>query len=223
MEKVNPETVGLSSERLTRVSTWLHEQVEGGRLAGCSVLIGRRGKIAYAEAIGEADQELSKPFNLATIARIFSMTKAITTVAAMQLYERGCFQLDDPVAKFIPEFAQTPVWSGGELDNVEPQATAMTVRHLMTHTSGLTYGFMRANPVDAAYRAAQIEFPGDGGTLAELVQRVAAIPLACGPRHWGQRSVASSAAIEDSVRTRLAASAIVSFMVPPDGEVKDES
>ena len=89
------------------------------------------------------------------------MTKAVTTVAAMTLYEEGRFQLDDRVAKFLPEFADTPVWRGGAatLDEVEHQIEPMTIRHLMTHTSGLTYSFMNANVVDEAYRENGIEFP----------------------------------------------------------------
>ena len=191
LELVQPESVGFSSPRLERVKDWLSEQVQGGRLAGCSVMIGRRGKIALLETCGHADQAAGKPFAQDTIVRIFSMSKAITTVAAMQLYERGRFQLDDPVYQYLPEFADTAVWTGGDLVNVEPQATPMTVRHLMTHTSGLTYGFMRANPVDAAYRAAKIEFQGGTGNLAEQVQRLAGIPLLCQPGSQWNYSVSS--------------------------------
>lgn len=191
LEKVQPESVGFSSARLERVKDWLSEQVEGGRLSGCSVMIGRRGKIALFETCGQSDQAAEKPFTEDTIVRIFSMTKAITTVAAMQLYERGCFQLDDPVSKYIPEFADTPVWTGGDLSNVEPQAAAMTIRHLMTHTSGLTYGFMQSNPVDAAYREARIEFQGNAGNLAEQVERLAGIPLLCQPGSQWNYSVSS--------------------------------
>jgi CubicO group peptidase (beta-lactamase class C family) len=107
----------------------------------------------------------------------------VTTVAAMMLYEAGAFQLDDPVARYLPEFADTRVWAGGGagVDDTVPMATSMTVRHLMTHTSGLTYGFMQANVVDGRYRAERIEFPGDAGSLAELVARLARIPLICQP------------------------------------------
>ncbi len=191
MEQVDPESVGLSSARLERVSQWLQAQVDGGRLAGCSVMIGRRGQIAFSEAVGHADLELAKSFAKDTIVRLFSMTKAVTTVAAMQLYERGAFQLDDPIAKYIPEFADTPVWKGGALDNVEALATPITVRHLMTHTSGLTYGFMQTNSVDAAYRDESLEFAGDTGTLAEVVHKLAAVPLICQPGSQWNYSVSS--------------------------------
>jgi len=183
LQQVTPESVGFSSERLNRVSSWLHEQVDSGRLAGCSVLVGRRGGVALLEATGMADTALGKPFSTDSIARIYSMTKAVTSVAAMMLYEQGRFQLDDAVAIYLPEFLDTPVWRGGDaaLDDVEPQVQAMTIRHLLTHTSGLTYGFMQANVVDAAYRDASIECPGAAGTLAELVHRLAHIPLLCQP------------------------------------------
>ena len=181
MQRVDPESIGFSRDRLDRVSEWLKEQVSSGRLAGCSVMIGRRGGVGMLEATGLADMEAHKPFLEDTIVRIYSMTKAITTVAAMQLYERGLFQLDDAVAKYLPKFAQTPVWTGGEIINTEPQMAPMTVRHLMTHTSGLTYGFMQTNPVDEAYRAAKIEFPGNAGSLGALVDRLAELPLICQP------------------------------------------
>jgi CubicO group peptidase (beta-lactamase class C family) len=188
---VDPLEVGFAPDRLGRVTEWLEAQVSGGRLAGCSVLIGRRGGVAYFEAVGERDKELGKPFERDSIVRIYSMTKSVTTVAAMALYEEGRFQLDDPVAKYLPEFADTPVWLGGDISNTAPQETPMLVRHLMTHTSGLTYGFMQTNPVDALHRERNIEFPGSGGTLAEVVKRVAEIPLICQPGSQWNYSVST--------------------------------
>lgn len=183
MDVVSPESVGLSASRLGRVSDWLGEQVARERLAGGSVLIGRRGKVAFFEARGLADQASARSFSRDTIVRIYSMTKPITSVAAMMLYEEGCFQLDDPVASYLPEFADTPVWAGGDapISETVPASTPMTVHHLITHTSGLTYGFMRANAVDAAYREARVDFPGGSGDLASQVQRLAEIPLLCQP------------------------------------------
>ncbi len=175
--------LGLCPQRLQRVTQWLEEQVTSQRVAGASVLIGRHGQEAYFAAAGQADIALGTRFDRNTLVRIYSMTKSITTVAAMMLYEQGQFQLDDPVALYLPEFADTPVWMGGDaaINQTQPVQQAMTVRHLMTHTSGLTYGFMHTNVVDAAYREHKIEFPGAAGTLAELVQRVARIPLLCEP------------------------------------------
>ena len=175
--------MGLSSERLSRITAWLEQQVGTNRLAGCSALVARHGEVVYQQSVGHADLETAKPFANDTIVRAYSMTKPITTMAAMMLYEEGCFQLDDPVALYLPEFLQTRVWAGGtaSLEETTPQETPMTVRHLMTHTSGLTYGFMQANVVDAAYRQAGVEQPSDVKDLEEWVQRAAALPLICQP------------------------------------------
>ena len=101
LEPVAPSKLGLSETRLARVSHWLEEQITSQRLAGASVLIGRRGEVGYVGTAGMADVERATPFAEDTIVRIFSMTKPITSVAAMMLYEQGCFQLDDPVAKYL--------------------------------------------------------------------------------------------------------------------------
>jgi CubicO group peptidase (beta-lactamase class C family) len=188
MKKVDPSSVGLSSERLQRVTSWLQEQVALERVAGASVCVGREGKIALLETAGFADLEQGKPFQEDTIVRIYSMSKAVTTVAAMMLYETGAFHLDDPVAQFIPAFADIPVWKGGELDDVEPQSEPMTVRHLMTHTSGLTYGFMQTNVVDKAYRKARLDV---AQTLEEMVDALCQIPLICQPGSQWNYSVST--------------------------------
>ena len=182
LEHGTPEELGLSSSRLDRVTKWLNEQVESERLAGASAMICRNGKIGYLESAGQSDRENGKPFDASTIVRIFSMTKPITSVAAMMLYEEGHYQLDDPVAKYLPEFADTKVWKGGSsLDNVENQTSPMLVKHLFMHTSGLTYGFMNTNVVDQEHRAQKIEFPGTAETLEELVKKLAHIPLIAQP------------------------------------------
>lgn len=183
IELATPESAGLCSRRLTRVSEWLHQQISSERLAGASVLIGRRGKIVYFDSAGLADQATGTEFGEDTIVRIYSMTKPITTVAAMMLYEQGCFQLDDPIALYLPEFKDMRVWMGGDagLDETVAASGPITVKQLMTHTSGLTYGFMRANPVDRSYRDEGIE-PGTSDlNLQEMVQRLAAVPLLCQP------------------------------------------
>ena len=190
---VNAESVGLCSDRLGRVSDWLEEQISSERLAGASVLIGRRGAAAYFQVAGMADREAAKPFAEDTIVRIYSMTKPVTTVAAMMLYEQGCFQLDDPIALYLPEFAQMRVWrgEGSDLDDTVPAQSPITVRHLMTHTSGLTYGFMHANPVDAFYRDEGIEPGSSDYSLTEMVGRLADVPLICQPGSAWNYSVSS--------------------------------
>jgi len=189
----DPTTLGLCPTRLERVTQWLHQQVDGGRLAGAGVLIGRRGEVGYFETAGHADRESKTPFSRDSLVRIFSMTKPVTTVAAMMLYEQGAFQLDDPIAKYIPAFAETRVWMGGdsELSSTVPMDTPITVRHLMTHTAGLTYGFMHTNVVDEAYRENGIEFPGAGGELAQWIDRLAELPLICQPGSQWNYSVAT--------------------------------
>ena len=183
LETSPPEAVGLSNARFDRVRSWLDDQISCERLAGVSVLVARRGKVAFFETSGKADIETGQPFAQDTVARIYSMTKPITTVAAMMLYEQGCFQLDDPIAKYLPEFSDMRVWPGGAaaIDQTEPAATPITVKQIMTHTSGLTYGFMQASPVDAQYRERGIDLPGATGDLAGRIRSLAEIPLLCQP------------------------------------------
>ena len=188
---VKPENLGISSKRLERLTTWLNEQVSSERVAGASVLLSRFGQTAFFKTAGYADAESQKPFEKDTIVRIFSMTKPVTTVAAMMLFEEGCFQLDDPVSLYIPGFADMPVWRGGEIDDVEPQQQPVTIRHVMTHTSGLTYGFMRTNPVDAKYRELGLEFTNHDETLADWTDRLVQTPLICQPGTQWNYSVSS--------------------------------
>ena len=115
----------------------------------------RKGELAFAETYGKADVERNKPMRPDTIFRIYSMTKPLTSTAIMMLYEEGRFQLDDPISKFIPAFANPRVYAGGSRGKIDsvPAEREITFRDLLTHTSGLTYGFMESNPVDALYRA----------------------------------------------------------------------
>jgi len=193
----NPEAAsaaaGLAPDRLQRITRWLQEQVTAERLAGAGVLLGRRGKVGYFETTGFADKEAQKSFERDTLVRIFSMSKPITTVAAMMLYERGLFQLDDALTRWLPEFTQTEVWVGGDADiaTTVPVEQPITIRQVMTHTAGFTYGFMHTNVVDAAYREHDIEFPGASGTLAQSIERLAELPLICQPGSQWNYSVAS--------------------------------
>lgn len=193
IDVVIPQTVGLSQERLDRVTQWLESQITSERLAGASVLIARRGQVAYFETRGVADLETGDDFAKDSIVRIYSMTKPVTSVAAMMLYEEGCFQLDDPLSKYIPQFADTRVWVGGDAnaDTTVPMETPVNIRHLLSHTSGLTYGFMQANVVDARYREEKINFPSDAPDLATWVERLAGIPLICQPGSQWNYSVST--------------------------------
>jgi len=168
-----PESVGLSSERLQRIDQLIERKIGEGKLVGAVTLVARRGKLVHLAAAGHSDLEAGKPLRSDAIFRIYSMSKPVTTVAAMMLYEEGKFQLDDPVAMYLPEFKDVQVYGeGGTL--VKPKSP-MTVRHLMSHTSGLTYGFFGNTPVDRQYRAANL-LAGDI-TLAEFTPRLAKLPL----------------------------------------------
>ena len=153
MKVVAPETVGLSRARLDKLTAWMDDQVASNRLAGLSTMIHRRGKCAYFNCTGQMDVQAGKPVTEDTIYRIYSMTKPITVAAAMICYEDGHFQLDDPIAKFLPEFSEMQVWdaSSDALITV-PAARYITVRHLLTHTAGFTYEFMESGPVEEFYR-----------------------------------------------------------------------
>jgi CubicO group peptidase (beta-lactamase class C family) len=138
----NPEAIGLSTARLQKLSDAFKREVDKGTLPGATVLVARKGQIGWFEAIGRQSPAAAAPMAHDTLFRIFSMTKPIVSIGIMQLLEDGHFLLNDPVAKFIPEFADTKVGveNNGKLDLV-PARRQMTVQDLLRHTSGLTYGF----------------------------------------------------------------------------------
>lgn len=177
---VDPSEVGLSPDRLGRIDRHFAQYIDKGLLTGYQLVIARDGKVAFTSTQGLADREANRPVAEDTIWRIFSMTKPITAVAAMILWEEGRFELHDPVAKFVPEFAETKVWRGGTWVRpvLEPLSEPMEMWHLFTHTAGLTYGFMYQHPVDELYRKAGMEwgFPRDLD-LAGLCSLLARQPL----------------------------------------------
>ena len=189
----SPEQVGLSAARLARIEGWAQRQVDEGRLPGVITLVARRDRVAHLHVCGQADIARGVKLSAETIFRIYSMTKPLTTMAAMMLYEEGRFQLDDPVARFLPCFADMRVFTGGSRGKFEtvPAERDITFRDLMTHTSGLTYGFMEAHPVDAAYRANGIDFQTSEATLGEAVERLAGLPLIAQPGRAWNYSVAT--------------------------------
>ena len=178
-----PEAVGLSTERLGRIDEWMRRYVDAGKLPGLMTVVARRGQVVDWRMHGLIDVEAKKPVAPDAIYRIYSMTKPITSVAIMMLYEQGLFQLDDPIGRWLPAFAEPRVLVGGDAQNpkTEPARGPITFRHLLTHTAGLTYGFLMATPVDALYRAAKVEFNPGRGSLAEMVDRLATMPLLCHP------------------------------------------
>ena len=168
-----PEEVGLLSDRLNRIKPVMQSYVDEDKLPGLITLVARRGKVVHFEKYGMMD--IDKPMQFNTIFRIASMTKPITSVAVMMLYEEGHFQLDDPVAKFIPEFKDLKVFSSKDQNGIQlvDQKKQITIRDLLTHTSGLTYGYFGNTPVDSIYMTANLF----EGTLKDMIQKLAEIPL----------------------------------------------
>ena len=179
-----PEQVGLSSERLARIAAAIQRSVDDGRIAGGVSLVARHGKIAYFQAVGMSDRDAHKPMRADTIFRICSMSKPLTSVAVMILYEEGRFALNDPVSDYLPEFKHMkvldPPWPqdktsppGALVDAKRP----ITILNLLTHTSGLTYPWNAR--LGKAYRDANVAsgLMQQQGTIGEAVKRLAALPL----------------------------------------------
>ncbi len=178
-----PESVGLSSTQLQKIAAVVQAGVDHGEIAGAVTLVARHGKVVWLNATGEQDREAKKPMHTNSIFRICSMSKPIVTLAAMMLYEEGRFQLDDPVAKYIPEFADAKVLvtpKEGKPYTI-PAAHPITIRNLLTHTSGITYNW---DPVlgsyykDANVASGLLEFDG---TIGESVKRLARLPILFDP------------------------------------------
>lgn len=175
--------LGFSSSKLDYVQNFMAGYVDDSKLPGYACLVSRRGEEALFLSCGEMDVERSKPMRRDTIFRIYSMTKPITSVALMMLYEKGHFQLDDPVAKYIPAWKDLKVFAGGDEHDFEvaDPERAMTIKDLFTHTSGLVYGFQYAHPVDAMYRARGQGELRTQGTLDDLIEMLAEVALKFSP------------------------------------------
>ena len=179
-----PAQLGLSANRLERIVTLVQDAVDRNEVAGAVTLVARLGRVGHLEAVGSRDIERNAPMQTDTLFRIASMTKAVTSVAVMQLYESGALMLSDPVSKFLPAFAEmevlTPPGDGGSAEyTLEPMRRPITIRHLLTHTSGLSYRFLSPRPLAPYYLEADIT---DGlsqtdGTIGDMVDRLATLPL----------------------------------------------
>ena len=192
--EVKPEEVGLDPERLARLDSYLDGFVARGRHQGSLMVITRGGRVAHVSHRGQRDAEAGLPVEPDTIWRIYSMTKPITSVAAMMLYEEGAFSLFDPVANFIPSFEELRVYRHGMAAAPVTARAAETMRvwHLLTHTSGLTYGFQQANAVDEAYRTAGFFLdPPPEHDLASACDVWAGLPLLFEPGAEWNYSVAT--------------------------------
>lgn len=180
--ETKPEQVGLSSERLARLRPWMQKLVADNKLPGVLTVVARRGRAAYADCVGYRDVAAKAPVTEDTLYRIYSMTKPITSTAIMMLYEEGRFQLDDPISRYLPMFKEMRVYAGGTADKYDtvPAKSQITFKQLLTHTSGLTYGFT-GSPVSAIYQAAKFDFQTDEGTLWSMMERLAKLPLLAQP------------------------------------------
>ena len=176
----DPSDVGMSASRLARIDAHFRKYVDDGRLPGWLISVSRHGKLVHLSTYGHRDMEAETPVEIDTIWRIFSMTKPITAVLALQLWEEGAFELNDPVYRYIPAFRNQKVWRSGSSTApvLDPVVEKMRLWHLFSHTAGLTYGFMYAHPVDELYRKAGFEwgFPRDLD-LGQIVDRWAELPL----------------------------------------------
>ena len=169
------QSVGISADSLNVATKRLHKYVDEGKLPGTYVKIIKDGKVVYDDKYGFIDIDKKKPIEENSLYRIFSMTKPITAVAIMSLYDQGKLNLDDKVSKYIPEFLDTQVYK--ELDgkhSFEPQKTPLTIRHLLTHTSGIPYGW-ESSYTDSIYNARQ--HMRQDWTLEEMTKDIATIPL----------------------------------------------
>jgi CubicO group peptidase (beta-lactamase class C family) len=178
--EIDPQEAGFDAQRLARIDRHFQRYVDDRKLPGFLFVLAHDGRIVHTASGGLRDIAQEAPVEHDTIWRIYSMTKPITSVAAMLLYEEGAFELKDPIATFLPEFATPRVWRNGSPAKpiTVPATEPIRVWHLLTHTAGLTYGFHYAHPLDAMYRAAGFEWGSPPGLdLAGCVEVWAGLPL----------------------------------------------
>jgi CubicO group peptidase (beta-lactamase class C family) len=183
LAEATPQSVGLSQQRLAEITTLMRQHVEEKKLAGAVALVARRGKVAYLQSLGKQDIEAGIDMRANTIFRIASMTKPITSVAVLVLYDDGLIRLNDPVSKYIPEFSDPMVFRQGQ--KAVPAKQEITIKHLLTHTSGLTYQWDKQ--IGPLYKEAGIThgIAQDDSILGEKMKKLARIPLLHHPgRRW---------------------------------------
>jgi CubicO group peptidase (beta-lactamase class C family) len=181
---IDPGEVGFDPARLARIDAHLATYVDDGRLPGYQVTVSRHGQIAHLSSYGSADVEAGRAVETDTLWRIYSMSKPVTSVAAMMLFEQGAFELTDPISHWLPEFAEPRVYVGGSASKpvTVPATEPIRVWHLLTHTAGLTYAFHRVHVTDEIYRNAGFDLASPVGLdLAGCVSAWANLPLAFQP------------------------------------------
>lgn len=185
-----PDSVGIATTPLAEIDSQMQSYVTDGKLAGMVLLIARDGKIAHAGIYGQMDIERGQPMRRDAIFRIYSMTKPITGVALMTLYEEGRFKLDDPVSKYLPGFENLHVYAGKDGDTIKTVKLdrPIKVEDLMRHTAGLAYGLLDASPVDAMYK--EVKILDHTKSLDNMMERLLKLPLAAQPGEKWMYSIA---------------------------------
>ena len=210
MTETKPEAVGFSSERLERLHALMQEAVDKKFQAGIVTILARHGKVVDYRAYGERDMASHAPMTKDTIFRDYSMTKPVTGVAMMLLYEQGKWLPSDPISKFIPEFAHLKVYKGADGTGnpilVDPDH-APTMSELMTHTAGFTYGFFGDTPVDTMYREQKVL---QSANLQEMIEKLAKIPLVYQPGSRWRYSVSMD--IQGYIVEKLSGQPLPDFM-----------
>lgn len=201
IQVVAPESVGLSGVQLTKLSNFFQsEYIDAGRLAGCMIAVARHGEVAHLSILGKADLEQNRSMGEDDLFRIYSMSKPITSVALMTLYEDGLFQLSDPVSKFIPEWKNLEVYAGGKYPNwqTKPCDREMTISDLLTHQSGIAAGSFGASgnypEIEQAYRDIGLGpdwFQTKGLTLKDTINALTSVPLAFSPGDYWNYSIST--------------------------------
>ncbi|WP_369393439.1 serine hydrolase domain-containing protein [Streptomyces sp. CG1] len=194
-QEVDPDEAGLDRKALDRLDGEVADQVDRDRLPGFLVAVSRGGRVAHLTTYGRRDVAAGLPVGTDTLWRIYSMTKPVTAVAVLLLVEEGRLSLDDPLDRYLPAFAEPVVYEGGSGTGMRtrPAAGPILIRHLLTHTAGLTFGFYHRHPVDALYRASGLEYSvPPGADLAETVEVYARMPLQFEPGTQWNYSVASN-------------------------------
>ena len=183
IDVIDPAEAGLSAERLKRIPQYFDGYIEKRKLPCVAVLVARGGQVAHLSFQGSSEMGAGKPIGEDTIYRIYSMTKPVTSVAAMMLFEEGALRLDHEVFRYIPEFQDAMVFAGGtaEKPDLRKPDRPMTVRDLFLHTSGITYSFLQQGAPDAIYRARKIEHPSWKGDLKSFCEAIAQAPMAFSP------------------------------------------
>lgn len=181
-DPTDPHEVGLNADRLAAMPAYFKENyIETGKLPCMGLLVSRGGQIAHESYTGSTEMGGKEPISAETIFRIYSMTKPITTLAIMMLLEECKIRLDHPVSRYIPEYAKAMVWDGGTAaaPKLRKPDREMTVLDLITHTSGLTYGFLMQDETDEIYRINKVGHPKD--TLQDMARQIGQLPLAFSP------------------------------------------